>query len=101
MTKRLKARRTLELALAGVAVLEALDLKDAKMTYGEFARAIGLLGPDDAWEAWHPRQVSSVLYLIGALNNETGDDVNVDRLVNAATGKPGGGLYRDPRIVIG
>ena len=43
----------------GVAVLIALQRSNTKITFGGFARAIGLIRGDEGWQPWHRRQVSA------------------------------------------
>jgi hypothetical protein len=51
----------------GVAVLIALQRSNTKITFGGFARAIGLIRGDEGWQPWHRQQVSAILGAIAAL----------------------------------
>jgi hypothetical protein len=98
----LDTKRLLECALAGTSILQALKTINAKMTYGQFARTIGLLGDDEPWKVWHRKQVSDVLYLIGAVEKQTtnSDPIDFGLIVDAHTGESGAGLNREARIVV-
>jgi hypothetical protein len=37
----------------GVAVLIALQRSNTKITFGGFARSIGLIRGDEGWQPWH------------------------------------------------
>ena len=101
--KKLNTQLLLTCALAGVAIMRAQEIRNETMPYEAFARAIGLIDPDDKWLGnAHNRQVSLVMYFIGAMNGKTGDKtVDTGRIVNASTGKPGARRYREPRLIIG
>jgi hypothetical protein len=85
-----------------VAVLRALQISNSTMSYGDFARAIGLLdGTDAQWRPWHRRQIGDILYAVGALEKKArkGAQLEYNRIVSAATGRPGQGLGKVSRIV--
>jgi hypothetical protein len=90
----------LEFALAGVSILRALQRVDQKITYGQFARMIGLLDADDPWKIVHRDQVSDVLNLIAAIDRLTDDVTDFTRLVNERTGETGEGVNHESRIVV-
>jgi hypothetical protein len=73
----------------GVAVLIALQRSNTKITFGGFARAIGLIRGDEGWRPWHRQQVSAILGAIAALEREDGGEptLRYHRIVNAATGE--------------
>ena len=98
--KKLDVQTKLECAVAGVAVLRALQLADKTMTYGQFSEAIGLLRGDGGWRAWHQNQISDVLYLMSAAQGEKPgpDGLQFDRLMNQK-GHHGKGLGKKTRIV--
>ena len=61
------------------------------ITFGGFARAIGLIRGDEGWQPWHRQQVSAILGAIAALEREDGGEPTLPyhRIVNAATGEAG------------
>ena len=54
---KIGAADRMKCATATIAVLRTLELLDTTMTYGQFARAIGLRGMEEEWQAWH-RKIS-------------------------------------------
>jgi hypothetical protein len=86
----------------GVAVLIALQKSSTKITFGGFARAIGLIRGDEGWQPWHRRQVSAILDAIAALEREDGGEPTLPyhRIVNAATGEPGQGALDHAAMII-
>jgi hypothetical protein len=95
-------QRRFDCAAAGLAVLRGLKLTDRRMTYGEFATAIGLRAPGEKWVSYHRRQVGDTLHLIAAVAKKAGEGGKIDfsRVYVAATGKPGKGLHKEARLVI-
>jgi hypothetical protein len=98
-------KRVLECALAGISVLRALKATDSKLTYGQFARAIGLLGDNDPWKIQYRDQVADVLNVISAIDKMTSADLtgcetDFNVLMNARTEEPGAGINHTSRLVI-
>jgi len=85
----MKTERRLEQALRGSAVLRALEVKDERMTYTEFARAVGC-----------SHRKGNTLDLIAAVAEKCGDKVPLNRVYNKATGKPGSGMYGHQSVLI-
>jgi hypothetical protein len=104
MSTSLDVQSRLEFARAAVAALRTLQIKNTEMTYGEFAKAIGLLSDDDHWKAWHRQQVRDILNLVAATQRKSGPKVKIkaldfNRVVNAKDRKPGRGLYDSTTLI--
>jgi len=101
--RKLDVQDLLEYSRAAVAVLRTLQIKDETMSYGDFARAIGILeGPNDAWEAWHRQQIDAVLNAVSAIELKAHKKpmaLDYSRIVNKRTGKAGKGVKKSSRIV--
>lgn len=78
-----------------VAVLRVLTQLDQTLSHKGYAIAVGLMEPDDKWTAWHRTAVGDVLDATSILTKEP---LEFNRIVNAATGKPGIGLLAEPKI---
>jgi hypothetical protein len=92
----------LEYARSAVAVLRALKIRDARMSYGDLARAIGLIRGAGAWEPWHRQKVPEILSIAAAverLGGQSPDPLEFDRIVNESTGESGAGVFKNSRIV--
>lgn len=103
--KTLDVQARLEYARAGVAVLRALQIRDGKMRYNEFGKAIGLIADEDHWQAWHRQQVDGILRLIAAAEKQAGKNAGVapieySRILNEK-GVPGAGIRKPSRIAVG
>jgi hypothetical protein len=100
--EELDVQELLEFARAAVAVIRSLQITDRTMRYGELARAIGLIPDDGAWHIRHRRQITTILSIAAAVENEAGDTgaqpLQFERIVNE-TGEPGAGVLRTSRIV--
>ena len=101
----LDVQELLEYARAAVAVLRALQIANATMSYADFAKAIGLMeGPDARWRPWHRRQITDILYAVSAVEKKAGRrptmPLDYGRIVNARTGQPGQGLGKTSKIVV-
>ena len=98
--RKLDVQAKLECAASGVAVLRGLKSAGQTMTYGQFAKAIGLMAGDAKWEPWHQSQLNSVLYLMSAAEGQRpgSDRLDFARLVNQR-GEHGQGLGRKARVV--
>src|SRR5262245_10517319 len=94
----------LEYGRAAVAILRSLQITNSTMSYGDFARAIGLIeGPDARWEPWHRRQVADILYALAAIERKAGRrsmPLEFKRIVGAKSGQPGQGLSKTSKIVV-
>jgi hypothetical protein len=101
--KRLDVQELLEYARAGVAILRGLEISDARMSYSDFGRAIGLLaGPNAPWEAWHRQQIKAILSAIAAVEKLAGTGampLDYKRIINVQTGRSGKGVSKSSRIV--
>jgi hypothetical protein len=101
--KTLDVQARLEYGRAAVAVLRALKIANRTMRYGEFAKAIGLMGDDESWQPWHRQQIGDILNLIAAAERQAGQNTGVDPLefdrIITAQGEPGVGFYKSSRIV--
>jgi len=102
--KPLDVQGRLEYARAAVAVLRALQIAKASITYQDLAKAIGLMTDKEPWKAWHQQQVRDVLNLIAATERKAGLKVAIAPLkfgliVNAKKGRPGSGIYKTSKIV--
>ena len=99
---KIGAADRMKCATATIAVLRTLELLDTTMTYGQFARAIGLRGMEEEWQAWHRKQVSDVLYLAAAVEDQAKMDeppLQYDRIVDAQ-GEAGAGLHRTAKVIV-
>jgi hypothetical protein len=101
--KALDVQDKLECARCAVAVLRALKISDTKMSYGDFARAIGLIRGDETWQVWHRQQVTDVLCIVAAVErlrspNNT-EPLEYDRIITVAVGEPGAGVFKNSRII--
>jgi hypothetical protein len=101
--KLLDLETRLEMARAAVAILRGLQIADAKMTYGELARAIGMIKPAESWEAWHRTQIGDILKIVGAVQAQSGaaaehHPIEFERIVSEQ-GEPGPGIAKRSRIV--
>ena len=104
-TKTLDVQARLEYARAGVAVLRALQIRDGKMRYNEFGKAIGLVPDEEHWQAWHRQQVDGILRLIAAAEKQAGTKtglapIEFHRVINDK-GVPGAGIRKRSRIAVG
>jgi len=91
--------------LASSTVLHALKMQANKsstgevtMRYGDFARAIGLRGENEPWQARHRTLVTKVLRLT-ALCDETLEELDFSRIVGE-DGMPGSGHYRATKMTV-
>ena len=86
----------------GVAVLIALQRSKTKITFGGFARSIGLVRGDEGWQPSHRQQVSTILGAIAALEREDGGEptLSYHRIVGAATGEAGQGALDYAAMII-
>ena len=73
--------------IPAIAVLRALEFADAKLTYGDFAKAIGLRGRDEPWKVTHRNRATELLNAA----QEADPTLQVWRIVTAETGQPGPG----------
>ena len=101
--KFLNLETRLEMARATVAVLRALQVADSKMTYGELAKAIGMVKPDESWEARHRTQIGEILKILGAVEVQSGsaaetNPIEFERIITKE-GEPGPGIAKRCRIV--
>jgi hypothetical protein len=80
---------------SAVTLLRTLQRIDATVTYRDFVEITGLMAPGEAWQAWHRTWCSDVLDATAKLSREC---LDFGRIVNAQTGAPGAGVYRDPII---
>ena len=78
--KTLNVETRLECARAAVAVLRALRISNNKMRYGEFAKAIGMMGESEPWEVWHRNQITDILNLVGATERQAGSAFDMEPL---------------------
>lgn len=101
--KTLDVQDRLEYARAAVAVLRALPIAEAKMTYRGLSEAIGLLSPEDEWQPWHRQQIGDILSLVAATERQGGGEsqLRFDLIVRASDGEPGSGFSKNSRIVTG
>ena len=78
-----------------IIVARTLTVLDKRMTYGDLARVIGLLPPDEKWYRGYGTHISNLLYLAAAVEREgSGQLSEYERFFNAATGKPGPGIRK-------
>ena len=73
--------------IPAIAVLRALEFADAKLTYGDFAKTIGLRGRDEPWKVTHRSRATELLNAA----QEADPTLQVWRIVTAETGQPGSG----------
>ena len=78
--KTLDIQARLEYARAAVAALRALRITDKTMRYGQFATAIGLISDGDRWEPWHRQQITDILNLVAATENQSGTNAGLEPL---------------------
>ena len=103
--KALNLRQRLEFALRGIDRLRKLATDKTTMGYEEFARAIGLISPTEAWEVRHRDQVTAILSIMGAVEKQglggidrSAAPLEFEWIVNQR-GKPGAGFAKESRIV--
>jgi hypothetical protein len=85
---------------ATTAIMHALKEKNETMTYGELAKVIGMI--PDGWKGHYSQnQIGALLRSMSAVELEFNvtTPLPYDRIVTAATGKPGVGLYTRNKIV--
>jgi hypothetical protein len=103
--KALNVKDRLEFASRGVDELRKLATNRKKMQYEDFAKAIGLMSPTDAWEVRHRDQVTAILSVMAAVERQGlgGRDKSVAPLNFAwivnRHGKPGAGFTKNSRII--
>jgi hypothetical protein len=103
--KTLDVQGSLEYACAAVAVYRALAIENRKMTFGNFAKAIGFMSQNERWKpGLHSRQIGTILDLIAAAQNLTGPDPHLgefssERFLENTRGKPGTGARKTVRVV--
>jgi hypothetical protein len=93
--QKLDAVQRVWLAAAAISALKALETTDSTLTHFEFARAIGLVGENDPWQAWHRTQISDVLNLASAADRQANggeETLPFYRVVNAQTDETGVGI---------
>jgi hypothetical protein len=98
--KILDVKERLDCALAGVGVLRALQSRGEKMTYQEFAKAIGLMPRTDPWSAWYRTQTTNILIIIAATEKFGGrgnTPLKFENIVGGG-GKPGAGFAKTSQI---
>jgi hypothetical protein len=102
--KTLNVKQRLEFAVRGIDELRKLATNKTKMQYEDFARAIGLVSPTDAWEVRYRDQVTAILSIMGAVERQGlgGKDRNAPPLefqwIVNKQGKPGAGFAKNSRI---
>ena len=85
---------------ATAAIMQALKEKNETITYGELARAIGMI--PDGWKGHYSQnQIGALLRCLSVVEDELKikTPLPYERIVQAATGKPGAGLYTRNKIV--
>jgi hypothetical protein len=98
--KKLSSEDRLRSALAAKSVLRALDRSNSTLTYQQFAEVIGLKVENEPWHPSHRQQVGNVLKLLAAVEKSAVEKASsFQRIVNADTGEPGAGFYRDVKLV--
>jgi len=100
--KTLDVQSRLEYARAAVAVLRALQVTNGKMRYRDLAIAIGVMSHDEKWEVWHRTQLTDILNLAAAAENQGRPAGSIplefERIVTEAADEPGAGFYRKSKI---
>ncbi|MFL5240256.1 MAG: hypothetical protein ACJ8EL_22200 [Rhizomicrobium sp.] len=100
--KFLDLETRLDMARAATAVLRGLQIKNGQMTYGELAKAIGMIKSGERWEAWHRNQIGDILKIIRAVEVQSGsaadNPIEFEKIVTAE-GEPGTGIAKNTRIV--
>lgn len=100
--KNLDVQDLFEYGRAAVAVLRTLEVKNATMSYADFARSIGILGRTATWAPWHRQQTQSVLNIVAAVEKAAGHKgpaLQYARVINQRTGQPGKGVAKTSKIV--
>lgn len=97
MTK-LSPKAMLDYASAVVTVLRTLDASGCHVTYGQLARLIGLIGPDEKWQAWHRQQITDILNLASAADPDE-KTIRFELVVAEKTEAPGAGFHRSTKLV--
>jgi hypothetical protein len=102
--KALDVQDRLEYARSAVAVLRSLQINEKTMSYGEFAKAIGLIPDTEGWKPWHRQQVAEILNLVAAAELQGAKSHNIrplqyERVVTRKTKQPGKGISKESRIV--
>lgn len=104
MPKSIDAQARLGCARTAVGVLRTLQITNSKLSYRDFARAIGLMSDEEAWRPWHQQQVKDILILVAATERKAGGKVEIkplqfDRIINAREGRSGIGVHNVSKIV--
>ena len=93
----------LEYARCAVAVLRALKFSDAKMTYKDLARSIGLIRSSGTWQPWHRQQIAVILSIAAAAEKlnapDNAEPLEYDRIITGTTGESGEGVFKNSRII--
>jgi len=92
---------SLDYARCAVAVLRALKMIRATMTYQQFAKAIGAMPADGTWSIkYRDHHVKNVLTILGAVERLVHEnDLDFGLVVNKETGQPGAGFHKNHHIV--
>jgi hypothetical protein len=101
----LNVKQRLEFAVRGVDQLRQLAISQTKMRYEEFARAIGLIEPTEAWHVRYRGQVTAILSIMGAVERQglggidkSAPPLEFDWIINEK-GKPGAGFAKESMII--
>jgi hypothetical protein len=86
MTTSRHIERMAEWCLAAVHKLRALDEQDQTTTWSgeEFARKIGLLGPQAGYGQWHVDKILFILEIVAAMARNNGQTLPTHRVIVAS-----------------
>jgi hypothetical protein len=94
------ASRRLDAAAKTLVIL--LELQRTKQTifYRQLAEAVGIIEPGERWTQVHRRRVGDTLNAVRVVAKMAGEnDIKFGCVLIEATGKPGAGFHKDPRVV--
>jgi len=98
-TKKPDTLQIMQWMIATTAIMRVLEEKNETITYGELAKAIGMT--PDGWKAYHRGQITRLLNSLAAVERKftVTTPLPYKRIVNAATRKPGAGMYTHNKII--
>jgi hypothetical protein len=90
----------LDAAAKTLVIYRMLMLTDRTIFYRQLAEAVGIIEPGERWMPVHRRRVGQTINAVRITAKQAGEnDIDFSRVVDKATGKPGAGFHKDPRVV--
>jgi hypothetical protein len=101
MTAKFTTSRRIDAVAKAHVILRELKRTGQTIFYGQLAEAIGIIEPGERWAPVHRRRIGDTLYTVSIVAQMAGEqaDIDFDRVLDKATGKPGAGNYKVPRVV--